>query len=77
MSNGEIIQYQIRFTSNTGTSGVALVSGKETGHVITGLENFTKYDISIAATTASGTGPFSHNVSVTTLYNGTCVLFAM
>ena len=74
MSNGEVIQYRIRFTSNTGASGVAHVPGKETSHVITGLERFTQYDISVAAVTTES-GPYSHIVSVTTLYNGRIFVF--
>ena len=72
-SNGKITHYQIKYTSASIT-GLTSVLGNETQHIITGLEPFTQYAISVGAMNTFGLGPFSYPVTRKTLYNGTIKL---
>ena len=68
--NGDIIQYQVRYTANgmtevKSTSKMKLLLGKADG-----IRPHTKYTVSVSALTSAGQGPFSSPVTVTTKQHG-------
>ena len=62
LQNGIIIEYSIRFQSSNYVTNT-------TEYVITGLEEFTMFQWSVAARTSIGIGPYSDTQNVSTLAN--------
>jgi len=73
--NGNISMYEIFYNPQDNFEGAigansTTVSGSETTVTIKGLEESVTYNISVRAYTSSGAGPFSDDISVTTLEDG-------
>ncbi len=67
--NGELIGYNVTFTTVNSEEVFNLFSASN-GTVIGSLNPFTSYDISIAAVTGAGVGPYSAAVTIATAETG-------
>ncbi len=67
--NGVITSYRLNFTSDEefASGGSRDVNAPDTMMVVDGLEEFVKYNFVVAAVTSEGIGPYSDNVTATTL----------
>ena len=73
LSSTGVTRYLISYTTNASyTSGgsVTVNGGGSTSHILTNLEEYTIYTITVQATTNGRMGPKSDEVSVTTLTDG-------
>ena len=71
-TNGEIINYNI---SVIGGAMVIESSGMGTEFVVTGLEAFTDYSVTVQACTSEGCGPFSNEIMNATLQEGEICIY--
>ena len=73
LSSTEVTGYLISYTTNVSytSGGSATVNGgSTTSHILTNLEEYTTYTITVQVTTNTGMGPKSDELSVTTLTDG-------
>ena len=74
--NGEITQYEVlfdpleTFNGEISTNSVNITNISMLFTVLTGLEEYVEYNISVRAYTSAGAGPYSDGVSNTTETNG-------
>ena len=73
--NGNITQYEVLYkpleTFNRQISTqTMIVSGSEMSLILMNLEEFVSYNISIRAYTSAGEGPYSNEITATTLQDG-------
>ena len=73
--NGVITAYEVLYVPLETFGGVLQtritnVPGTETAVILTGLEEFVGYSISVRGFTAAGAGPYSNAVEATTLEDG-------
>ncbi len=71
--NGIISQYSVRYTS-VYYSTERLMNTTDTSVVLMDLEEFEEYEVSIAAATVEGVGPYSMAILVTTAQAGKSVV---
>ena len=68
--NGVIIQYEITYSSRSELNNSVIINGSLYATNITGLEENTKYNISVRAYTSIGPGPFTDVVIKKTVEDG-------
>ena len=71
---GPITGYRLRYSN--GTSIVNTTNEESRQHVLTGLTPFTNYSVQVAAVNDGGTGPYSTPLTVETLQDGECIVYA-
>ena len=68
--NGIITMYEVLYEPQEtfgGTIGSSMMTASQTSTLITGLQEFVSYDISVRAYTSIGEGPYSGEIVATTL----------
>ena len=76
--NGIITGYQLRFraqTSDNTSWTYVMIPGSNLTASLRGLQEFVTYLIQISGVTAAGTGPFSPELSITTLEDGKASIY--
>ena len=70
--NGVITEYEIRYNQSTFSEEVSFVTvpADSSQLVLVGLEEYVNYTVSVRAYTSVGEGPFSSNITATTLEDG-------
>ena len=71
--NGVIIGYIINITTLTFTTASELISVDSQSHKLT-VRAYSTYNISVAAKTSEGTGPFTEAITVNTPQDGELIV---
>ena len=73
--NGVIIEYEVMYEPLIQFGGVLTVAARNTSLLLSGLEEFVEYNISVRAYTSVGPGPYSEEVTERTDEDGEFAFF--